>query len=174
LLRSTFLEFLGDRIVLAAAGDLDEGFIKELLDKVRPAQGRPVIPQPEDPLGIFLRVAQKSITDVDTNNRVVRFVPFLRGIFIQNRFRDYVRRLGPEFAAEESYASGVRVRYGEKGSVRADAIFGPLNNPIFAVELKTGGAFLTQAEKDNYNANLPIGTELVEIRESTLTSPRSR
>ena len=129
-------------------------------------------PLPEDPLGILEQVARKSITEIDSSRPWARAIPFLRGIFIHTRFTNYVRRLGPQFAAEESYLNGRRVTYGTAGSARADAIFGPRDYPTFAVELKTSGAFMTTGEFDHYEANLPWGTPIYVIQERTLVTPR--
>jgi hypothetical protein len=91
---------------------------------------------------------------------------WIRGIRIHIDFAAEVRALGPGFAAEVSYKNGVPVPYGTKGSIRADAVYGPITHPVFAVELKSGLATVTNAEANAYYANLPWGTRLVPIVES--------
>lgn len=55
------------------------------------------------------------------------------------------------------------MRHGTPGSVRADAVVGPVAHPLFAIELKTGGAYVSIDERNAYHANLPLGTLLQEI-----------
>ena len=90
---------------------------------------------------------------------------WLRGIQIHSFFAAEVGRLGPMYAAEVSYKNGVLVPYGTKGSIRADAIYGPLAKPNYAVELKSGLAVPTPAEMRAYDANLPPGTPVHSIVE---------
>lgn len=66
--------------------------------------------------------------------------------------------------AEASYILGEPARYGAPGSVRADAIVGPIAPPIFVADLKTANAYLTTGQIRQYYRNLPKGTVVVEIR----------
>jgi len=51
------------------------------------------------------------------------------------------------------------------GSVRPDAVDGPLDKPNFIVELKTGDARLVNPQLYNYQTNLPPDTSICEIYE---------
>jgi RHS repeat-associated protein len=89
---------------------------------------------------------------------------WLRGIIIHREFAAQIRGMDNTFYnAEVSYYRGRVVDYGYPGSVRADAVVGPTGHPLFAVDLKTGGAFITNDERRNYYAHLPAGTLLQEI-----------
>jgi hypothetical protein len=90
----------------------------------------------------------------------------LRGTRIHSFFASEVTGLGPPYSAEVSYLGGVPVPYGTPGSVRADAIVGPINAPLYAVELKSGAALPTASETAAYNANLPPGTGTCSIVEA--------
>lgn len=90
----------------------------------------------------------------------------LRGTYIHSYFAGEVTALGPPYSAEVSYLSGVPVTYGTPGSIRADAVVGPVNAPLYAVELKSGAAVPSTSETAAYQANLPPGTGLCSIVES--------
>jgi hypothetical protein len=74
------------------------------------------------------------------------------------------------FSSEISYlnVNGVSsiVPYGTPGSVRPDAVYGPVNSPIVAYDLKTGNAYMRPADRQRYYYNLPKGTFLTTIRPS--------
>lgn len=89
----------------------------------------------------------------------------LRGTYIHSYFAAEVTGLGAPYSAEVSYLGGVPVPYGTPGSIRADATVGPINAPLYAVELKSGAALPTPAETAAYRANLPPGTGLCSIVE---------
>jgi RHS repeat-associated protein len=92
------------------------------------------------------------------------FFAWLRGSYIHTQFKLNVVAMGnPLYRAEVSYLRGVPVVYGTPGSVRADAVVGPIGHPLLAIELKTGGAYITRDEYNAYKANLPVGTLLQEI-----------
>ena len=63
-----------------------------------------------------------------------------------------------------SYKDGVRVKYGTKGSVRADAIYGNVDKPKAVYDLKTGDAKLTDKNIKKYNQHLPDKTQVLEIK----------
>jgi RHS repeat-associated protein len=88
---------------------------------------------------------------------------WLRGIIIHTEFARNVRTLGPSYHAEVSYLRGRLVPYGTPGSVRADAVVGPIERPLLAIELKTGGAYISNDEAAAYRANLPPGALLQQI-----------
>jgi hypothetical protein len=137
-------------------GDGDSGS-GSITNEVKPAKISPV---PTDaPLPQIEKLAEIAS---QANSEVPRILPsWLRGIIVHVIFANYVRALGPGsgFAAEQSYINGRPERYGLSGTVRADAIYGPVERPIFAVDLKTGGAYLTQGQADRYEKHLPPGTE---------------
>ena len=89
----------------------------------------------------------------------------LRGTYIHSYFAAEVAGLGAPYSAEVSYLGGVPVPYGTPGSIRADATVGPINAPLYAVELKSGAALPTPAETAAYRANLPPGAGLCSIVE---------
>jgi RHS repeat-associated protein len=89
---------------------------------------------------------------------------WLRGILIHNKFATMIRAMNnPMYHAEVSYLRGRVVPYGTPGSIRADAVVGNPAAPLFAIELKTGGAFISPGERAAYNANLPPTTLLQAI-----------
>jgi hypothetical protein len=90
----------------------------------------------------------------------------LRGNRIHSFFAGEVTGLGPPYSAEVSYLSGAQVPYGTRGSVRADAVVGAVSAPLYAVELKSGGALPSASETAAYHANLPPGTGLCSIVEA--------
>jgi len=99
----------------------------------------------------------------EANQSVPSWIPQpLRGIFVHLEFANLVRELGPEYEAEASYINRVPAYYGQLGSVRADAIFGPVNQPVFAFDLKTGNAYVTVGQYNRYMSNLPFGMPLIE------------
>jgi hypothetical protein len=88
-------------------------------------------------------------------------LPWRRGTGIHSIFAAKVRAMGPLFSAEESYRDHVYVRYGLKGSVRADATYGDVTAPKFVVELKTGiFNYMSNGEATSYLNNLPYGTDV--------------
>jgi RHS repeat-associated protein len=89
---------------------------------------------------------------------------WLRGILIHREFAANVRALAsPSYNAEVSYLRGQLVPYGTPGSVRVDAVVGPIGHPLFAIELKTGGGYISNGEASAYRANLPPGALLQQI-----------
>lgn len=132
----------------------------------QPPPGVPAPPTPE------LRLLDQLASEADKSVAVSLSTPFgdlpipawLRGIFVHAQF---ARLVSAEFGAdhaEASYSLGDPVRYGYPGSVRADAIVGPVNAPTIAVDLKTAGAFLTTGQIREYYRNLPEGVLVVEIK----------
>lgn len=82
----------------------------------------------------------------------------LRGTYIHTYFAGEVTALGAPYNVEVSYLRGVQVPYGARGSVRVDAVVGPIAAPLYVVELKSGFSYPTPSETAAYNANLPAGT----------------
>lgn len=66
--------------------------------------------------------------------------------------------------SEISYKDGQVVPYGTKGSVRADAVAGDVNNPSKIYDLKTGNAKLTDKNIQKYNQNVPNSPPVEEIK----------
>jgi hypothetical protein len=88
----------------------------------------------------------------------------LRRTYLHREFAAYIRSLdNPRYHAEVSYLRGVPVPCGTRGSIRADGIYGSISRPIFAVELKTGFAYVSRSEYRRYQENLPAGTALQVI-----------
>jgi RHS repeat-associated protein len=90
-----------------------------------------------------------------------------RGGNIHWFFGMVVSGYGPPYTAADlvSYKNGVIVPYGTPGSVRPDATVGPLPQPWYVVELKSGFTPPSPLEIANYNANLPTGTPVCAIVE---------
>jgi RHS repeat-associated protein len=82
--------------------------------------------------------------------------PSKRGSHIHKLFAIKLDNLGPNFAGEVSYLDGIVQRYGLKGTVRADGIYGPAASPQLVFELKTGyKSWLSVKEARNYATHLP-------------------
>jgi RHS repeat-associated protein len=115
---------------------------------------------------VFLNAANDSYIAYKPSALTFIF-PFslIRGFFLHREFASIVRAAGPMYSAEVSYKGGVLVPYGTPGSVRADGVYGPITNPIYAVELKSGLSFPTSSEISAYQYNLPPGTGLFGIAE---------
>jgi hypothetical protein len=86
--------------------------------------------------------------------------PMLRGVMIHAAFETRIAGLfGPDHA-EVYYLNG-QARRGGAGSSRADAIIGPLDRPLLAVELKTSSARLTRRQ---YRAGLRSKPSARDVR----------
>lgn len=90
----------------------------------------------------------------------------LRGTYVHSYFAAEVTALGSPYSADVSYKNGMQVPYGTAGSIRADAVVGPIGAPLYAGELKSGFAYPTASETAAYNANLPPGTPVCAIVEA--------
>jgi hypothetical protein len=141
-----------------------------------PLTGAPSAPfpttpvSPRDPNFANLdRLQVAAISSAMLTDRVCRGIcpGMVRGFLIHAGFRGQVatlRAIGYNYRAEVSYRNGDLSRWGTRGSVRADAIYGQdARRPIFAVELKTGGAYSSNREFSGYQNNLPGGTKLYVI-----------
>lgn len=105
-------------------------------------------------------LAQDSANEYDINCSGVRCaLPWIRGSGIHKLFADKVRSLGTNFYAEVSYKGGFPVTYGTTGSVRADAIYGPIASPEIVFELKTGWGWVSTGESRAYFENIPRGRD---------------
>jgi hypothetical protein len=101
----------------------------------------------------------------EANDSIPSWIPQpFRGLLVHYQFDWMIESMAPEYQGDVSYVGGRVTFYGYPGSSRADAIFGPEDAPLFAYELKTGGAYVTKGQLNNYKANLPSGTPLVELR----------
>ena len=89
--------------------------------------------------------------------------PWVRGTKIHKKFADYVRKQSSKYKAEISYIAGRVVPYGTKGSMRIDALYGDVNYPVLAVELKTGLGYLSTGEAKFILSNLPDNTPLYKL-----------
>lgn len=148
--------------VMAAAGNGSE-----MIEGLMPAPKHTVPSDPGSPLAQIEKAARWAIAREPVEKYKV-WSYWLRGIRIHNHFAANVRALGPNFHAEVSYLNGEPARYSQWGSIRADATYGPIAAPVFAVELKTAGAYVSNFERDRYRQNLPAGTPLIEMREPIL------
>jgi hypothetical protein len=83
------------------------------------------------------------------------------GTAVHSEFTSEIEALGnPNLSSEVSYLKGEVVAYGTKGSIRADAVEGPLNSPNTVYDLKTGNASLTPARTQQIQSNLPGGSNV--------------
>ena len=133
-------------------------------DDLQPVKGDPAPETPE--VRLFENLAQVSIDEtqlgLSASGRAIS--PQARGILIHALFEVKVgAALGLDHA-ETTYLNGKLVRRGLLGSSRADAVYGPLDRPVLAVEMKTGNAPLTKGQLRAYWRNLPPGTPLLVIR----------
>ena len=65
---------------------------------------------------------------------------------------------------EVSYKNGQLVPYGEQGSVRLDTVLlGATGDPIYAIDIKTGGASLTPSRIDRINSQLPFPIQIDQV-----------
>jgi RHS repeat-associated protein len=87
------------------------------------------------------------------------------GTLVHTAFRDEVKKLGrADFGTEVSYLDHqVVLRYGTKGSVRFDVVWGPLERPLAVFDLKTGSAGLSAAREAIMRLHLPEGYENIPI-----------
>jgi hypothetical protein len=120
-----------------------------------------------DTIGPLIDAANRAFADNPLTPRDLIW-PFSawRGSRIHSAFAAQARSFGPLYSAEVTYKNGVLVPYATKGGVRADAVVGPLNAPLYVVELKSGLSYPTPAETANYMANLPPGTGVCAIAEA--------
>lgn len=88
------------------------------------------------------------------------------GTRVHTAFAQEVRALGQSnLNPEVSYLARQRVPYGTPGSIRIDVIFGPVDNPTAAFDLKTGSAALTTSRIQQIQANLPRpNIPVIEVR----------
>jgi hypothetical protein len=131
-------------------------------DEYQPAPG---VPAPQTPelrmIDHFALEADRSVpVSFTTPLGDVTIPAWLRGIMVHVAFASLVSAAFGADHSEVSYVGHRETLYGFPGSVRADAVVGPLPRPTFAVELKTGNAYLTRAQARRYFENLPEGTLL--------------
>jgi hypothetical protein len=90
------------------------------------------------------------------------------GTRVHTEFKREVDAIGSSnLATEVTYYNGQLKRYGYPGSIRADVVEGPLENPTAIYDLKTGGARLTQQRMNQMRRQLPGGgggIPIIEIR----------
>jgi len=93
-------------------------------------------------------------------------LPWIRGTLIHSEFKRLVDSTCPpeKFHTEVTYVNGFVGRYGARGGVRADVVFGPLSNPIVIYDLKTGWAYISLSQGNAYGNNVPPGAIISEIR----------
>jgi RHS repeat-associated protein len=81
------------------------------------------------------------------------------GTRVHTEFAAEIRSLrNANLSAEVSYLNGDVVPYGTPGSVRVDAVAGPLNAPHAVYDLKTGSAQLGPARIQQIQSHLPGGS----------------
>jgi hypothetical protein len=88
------------------------------------------------------------------------------GTRVHTAFAQEVRALEQSnLTSEVSYLARRPVLYGTPGSVRIDVIYGPVDNPIAAFDLKTGSASLTTSRIQQIQSNLPrTNIPVLEVR----------
>ena len=116
------------------------------------------------------KIAQSAADDYDAAcDTTFCALPWIRGTGIHKRFAAKVRLLGADYDAEVSYKDRRLAGYGEKGSVRADAIYGSRFEPELIFELKTGFfSYVSQGEAEKYFDNIPNDNDpalvLIKVR----------
>jgi len=84
------------------------------------------------------------------------------GTAVHSAFGKSVEALGNSaIRAEQSFLNGAPAKYGTPGSVRPDVVLGNPSAPAAAVDLKTGGAQLTQSRIDEFKQHLPRTCEVI-------------
>ena len=146
--------------ITAAFGRLynEEG---DLLDEVLPADSFKVDPEFRDELQPLVDAGIAASEEV--SGWFGLKPEWLRGIHVHVEFKRRVDALGGRYYSEVSYRDGFEARYGQTGSVRADAIFGSLSHPKFSVDLKTGSAYVSRAAFSRYRQHLPHGTPVIQL-----------
>jgi len=89
------------------------------------------------------------------------------GTAVHSTFATIVNSWGdPNYSTEVSYLNGQVVQYGTPGSVRADVVYGPTNEPLAIYDLKTGNAILDFARVLQIQAHVPggAGVPVIEIK----------
>ena len=134
-----------------------------------------VPPEHQEAFQKFYALATDAVEAVDTSCTVVCDIPWIgpivRGRLIHRAFQTRIDSLGSNyFHSEVSYLNGNLSSYGTAGSVRADGVFGLQTEPQFIIELKTGGARMTNRELQRYRQNLPRGTDIYRIEEREFDS----
>jgi hypothetical protein len=87
------------------------------------------------------------------------------GIKVHTEFKILIstlRQQGINVSSEISYLNGIVVKYGTKGSVRADVVVGDINSPVAIYDLKTGSAKMSAQEMRNYKTNVPTSVKTIE------------
>src|SRR5690606_30240744 len=87
----------------------------------------------------------------------------VHGIKVHSEFGTIANKID-NVTKEVSYKDGEVVHYGTKGSVRADAVVGDINNPSAIYDLKTGNAKLTPKNIDKYNQHVPGKPPVKELK----------
>lgn len=78
----------------------------------------------------------------------------VHGIKVHTQFSKIAAKI-KDVSTEVSYKDGQVVTYGTKGSVRADAVVGPVTKPTEIWDLKTGKAVVTPKNIAKYNQHVP-------------------
>ena len=134
-------------------------------DSYRP---EPVIETPEMAAAYkrLQALATTAANNVDATCGLRCVLPWIRGTLIHSEFKRLVDTTCPasQYRSEVSYKSRNLVPYGTPGSSRADVVFGPVQRPIAAYDLKTGWAYITTGQANAYGENLPAGTPISVIR----------
>jgi RHS repeat-associated protein len=81
------------------------------------------------------------------------------GTAVHSEFADLVEA-STNLSTEVSYKGGQVVEYGTPGSVRVDAVEGPIDAPTCCYDLKTGSATLTPARTAQIQNELPGGSNV--------------
>lgn len=106
------------------------------------------------------RAAQRASSTVGPGKGAVH------GTQVHSAFRNEVNAIGNgNLSSEVSYLNGDVVRYGTPGSIRCDAVKGPVRNPTAVFDLKTGGATLSPARMQQIQDHLPApGIPVIQIK----------
>jgi RHS repeat-associated protein len=143
---------------------------EEIIENLTPADSERVTNPAGSPLDLLVGAANRAAA----KEPIEKYKPWQywrRGIIIHENFKKEVRALGPMFASGVSYFNKERVTPGRRDGVIPDAIYGPINAPIYAIELKTAGAYMGALQAKRYYQHLPPGTRVVELSERWYFNP---
>jgi len=134
-----------------------------ILDEVLPAEGTEVPPELRAKLEPIIDAAIRAAHEVDIQAKYNFWlrIPFIRGIKIHAVFARNLRAIG--YHAEVSYQDHVPAKYGDPGSVGADTILNTRVRPEYAIDLKTGAAYITRGQFNRYQDHLPHGTKVIQL-----------
>ncbi len=123
-------------------------------------------PAPETPeIALLERLAQYAAEDTPSDPKAPAAG---RGVAIHLKFEAMAATAFGRDHIEVTYYNGSRVGYGTPGGSRADVVIGPLDHPLYVVDLKTSGTVMKRGQLRQYGKNLPPGTLVIVLYENRI------